>query len=815
MKYKNLTFFDKYNIETTTPSQKIMVLFQTNPQKRKDLPIVISILKSEEALFEEELFTCNENPTNRNKLLNLLKNRNANEFWFPSFIETFDNFYEEDLKSENFTHSKNLDDKKVIGLIKEFKAAIFDEYINIVFDDLTSLSPAIIDLILKNSSKINPEYELKIINLISDKIEFYFSKSEDQMVIRDAVDFIAQLSPSVTKNLEIYKSILYFLNGSLLNKSNSSLMNEYFIKIFKILNKQDQQKYASCILTYAHELIDLQNNKKYDFEYLKKQTIILAKNYIYYYQNIKTEEFSLDENECELCINYLGYLVSSTRSWYKEYLSYVDRLQQSNDLNLIYNFISHMLLLRWNSKFYKGFAVFLTKITRLEPSLLEWANKKDVLKTVKERVSKLSFFEKTNVPYILMSDEIKEKIITTEYVDTLLCKYYWVYLFNDALLNDIAISNLKNSVFDRLMFFDEDIFSPYAPAKDGLNIKGQFLVKVVSEAPSDWELEGMSVNEYLGKIKFSLESTYGVSNLQKYARAYKEKIVNAKNQSRNSDTYQIILDGKNAIENYRKAKEFYINRKYEPALNLFTKIKDYKDSENWILKCEEKIKEMKYFSALADEERCLYQSAYKKFEALGNYNDSIKRACENKIRYHVKNVNEAKKFFENENYEKALELLEDIRKDYSEAEILFVKYSERYNSIRYEQAVSLFQAKKYYDARKLFIKIENYLDSKKYIIECNDQIKEIENQKCYESGLNYYENFCKNSDEEDIKKAISIFETLALQKYKDSEEKLTLCKKTYENYKHKVKVRLRIVFCAILAILITIAIAVPVGIHSG
>ena len=62
MKYKSESLFTKYQIPPTKSVNELRVLFQTDPNKRKDLPVVIKTISNPEALLEEELFTphCDE-----------------------------------------------------------------------------------------------------------------------------------------------------------------------------------------------------------------------------------------------------------------------------------------------------------------------------------------------------------------------------------------------------------------------------------------------------------------------------------------------------------------------------------------------------------------------------------------------------------------------------------------------------------------------------------------------------------------------------------------------------------------------------------
>ena len=76
MKYRVESFFEKYKIEPNISLQELRVIFQTDPSKRRDLPIVVKLISSPLLLLEEELFTCHNSVdillVNHTNLLNNL-----------------------------------------------------------------------------------------------------------------------------------------------------------------------------------------------------------------------------------------------------------------------------------------------------------------------------------------------------------------------------------------------------------------------------------------------------------------------------------------------------------------------------------------------------------------------------------------------------------------------------------------------------------------------------------------------------------------------------------------------------------------------
>ena len=57
MNYKESSFFDEHQIEPNISQGKLRVLFQTDPDKRKDLPKTIKIISNQKTLLQKELFT--------------------------------------------------------------------------------------------------------------------------------------------------------------------------------------------------------------------------------------------------------------------------------------------------------------------------------------------------------------------------------------------------------------------------------------------------------------------------------------------------------------------------------------------------------------------------------------------------------------------------------------------------------------------------------------------------------------------------------------------------------------------------------------
>ena len=118
---------------------------------------------------------------------------------------------------------------------------------------------------------------------------------------------------------------------------------------------------------------------------------------------------------------------------------------------------------------------------------------------------------------------------------------------------------------------------------------------------------------------------------------------------------------------YNKAVELLEGKNYDEALNLFTELEDYKDSEDMV-------REVKYLMALDLFENGEYEAAIKTFETLGYYKDALKNA------------------------ETASEKLKDEQ-----------------NAITYKNAVKLYNDKNYKKAYDAFASLKGYKDADQYL----------------------------------------------------------------------------------------------------
>ena len=254
---------------------------------------------------------------------------------------------------------------------------------------------------------------------------------------------------------------------------------------------------------------------------------------------------------------------------------------------------------------------------------------------------------------------------------------------------------------------------------------------------------------------------------------------------------------KDAIYSYAILKRRGATQLYElkRAMEEFQSISEWKDSEEQILLCQQKIEEMKqqeerqartekkvaivslfvlsivivfcfllfcviipnnkYNNALALMNDGEYETAIFNFKALNGYKDSDDKIKE--CRY-----NQATALMAEGKYEEAILSLRKIY-GYRDGFDKIIECNTAIFDKKYNDSIKLIEGQKYNEAILILKTLEGYKDSKEKIEECNVAILDGK-----------YENAITLMNAEKYIEAIPIFEEL--YDYKDSAEKLTICK---------------------------------------
>lgn len=148
---------------------------------------------------------------------------------------------------------------------------------------------------------------------------------------------------------------------------------------------------------------------------------------------------------------------------------------------------------------------------------------------------------------------------------------------------------------------------------------------------------------------------------------------------------------------YSQAEQYFQQKDYSAAKDLFNQLGSYKDSAEWIKKCDS---QPELDSAASLMEQSEYEQAreiYKKYNLQDNYNE-----CTYQL---------AISYADSKEYEKSLKEFEQIS-SYKDS-------SSKFQDLAYRYARSLFKEKKYSDAKTYFEITGDYKKAKEYLDKCN------------------------------------------------------------------------------------------------
>lgn len=146
---------------------------------------------------------------------------------------------------------------------------------------------------------------------------------------------------------------------------------------------------------------------------------------------------------------------------------------------------------------------------------------------------------------------------------------------------------------------------------------------------------------------------------------------------------------------YQVAKNKFENKNYYEAIEIYEKIKDYKDSKAMIKES--------YYQIALDTIKINRMDAIKAFEDLGDYKDS-----KAKIKTIKKSIlSDARKEIKNKNFNKAQKYLDCIKG--------FAGVKKVQKELNYQKAVYLNDSKKYTEAKDLFQKTKGYKKTDDYL----------------------------------------------------------------------------------------------------
>ena len=154
------------------------------------------------------------------------------------------------------------------------------------------------------------------------------------------------------------------------------------------------------------------------------------------------------------------------------------------------------------------------------------------------------------------------------------------------------------------------------------------------------------------------------------------------------------------MANYNNAKKQLESGEYDKAIQSFSDLGDYKDSQEMVLECQ-------YQKGISLSEDGLYDEAHLVFSDILSYKDSEERDTE--CRYQI-----ACQMLENKEYEKAANMFDEIA-DYKDS-------SDKLTECKYSIGKVLYNDGNYEDSINYFSETLSYKDSSKLLFNAEDNL---------------------------------------------------------------------------------------------
>lgn len=242
---------------------------------------------------------------------------------------------------------------------------------------------------------------------------------------------------------------------------------------------------------------------------------------------------------------------------------------------------------------------------------------------------------------------------------------------------------------------------------------------------------------------------------------------------------------------YNNAIELFDNEQYGEAKEIFVSLNGYKDSINYIEQINTKLQEQdqQYNEALSDMELEDYQSAIVIFSQIQEYLDTniYLQECVEHL------LSQANELTSNEQYDEAIELLEDLPENINQYENIketLANISELKQKKNYDIAVKLYDSQEFVEAQSKFLEMPDYEESRKYIdligdilyedaknlfnnmkyVECVDTLKYIDENKewsNYKSAKTLQENAIESYKTEIENAALEILKNGSYKEFSD------------------------------------------------
>lgn len=517
MEFKVTTFFEKYKIEPNVDKEKIMIIFQTDPNKRKDLPIVLKTISNNEKLFEEELFTKHIDNSSLNshtkieELIETSKKQNiaSNAKDISKLIIEISN--QEDYY-KNFFYANKINNDKAIKMFDDYLICLIDKLKHEFLGSIGEVSDELLKVMY--NSIINIYEKVERFNKLKDDFNEDLCDYLNNVLTLDNVgkEFSKRFCSLVflnklIKNEYYTNSIKYTVNkmNKDVEKYNEVLIDsyEYICKVFK---GKELKEVSSFITTLIFRDLHLRAEKNStECKKSLKRLAKIQKCCLLYnkHKTIEDNDFITAEQLCD-------FMVLAGEEWQARYNEAFKSMIEDSTEDAIYNVVEIITEQNPTDEVLRIFSNVITDITGFG-RLFEY-----IIQTHEASMNKTS-----------------DKYINPKDVDSFIAKFYWlVYTNYDSNITKVFFDNIRNIGFDILAINEESMKLLNNPYTDYTtrNIIRSRVLESYEVLPGDWKMDdGKTIRQIFSQLGETFKGTDGVSStmIKKYDslfRAMKKRI---------------------------------------------------------------------------------------------------------------------------------------------------------------------------------------------------------------------------------------------------------------------------------------------------
>lgn len=532
MKYKAESIFTKYQISPNKTPNELRVLFQTDPNKRHDLPIVVKIISNPAALLEEELFTphntVNESflsihnrlLTNLSLIMQKINETNVKNALteINSIVKCQDNWSE-------FNYYNLVGKAKADLIIQEFLSTIMDEIEKQFFSSLGEIT--------WTESK-------KILQYINGSIPFLtWDESRKNNFEEKMIEYVSKLasldgkSESLEDRLSSALSIAAFLNNKDINemlrfsiqkigndyKNNGKALLKSYDKIAKLYDAQQLLVLSDFINRMMNKYLDFHATTNFngseilEFAKLLSDAYAILQEKLSSYSGVITYDKNFDKDDIEFGKLLSDFMVSTSSSWINTYKAKLNAVKGNDSASNIYSLIEHIMSAKPSSSKLKNFlGNVVLKFTSFEGEIA-WA---------------LNAHEQVN-------KNPSAKHADPNDIDNIIAKYYWtIFMINK--INENFFNNIRGIGFDVLAKVNSltSTLNQFSSNDDRMRVRNA-LIDALNTLPRDWYMDDKRVEKVIRD--YGGTPTGSVSKSSEYIDKYEYLFKGTKNSKYGRNKY--------------------------------------------------------------------------------------------------------------------------------------------------------------------------------------------------------------------------------------------------------------------------------------